>query len=83
MNTSTITAGRVSSTQVSTLRVDARQLHERIARRTGLALIAWGRRRDEQRTHSAVSERRRNELAAARLHAEEFQRIAVIAQPLI
>ncbi|AWB94265.1 hypothetical protein DCE93_00060 [Agromyces badenianii] len=83
MNTSTLTAGRSPQGQAVALRADARLLRERIARRTGLALIAWGRRQDERRTHSANSERRRNELLAARLQAAEFQRMALIATPMI
>lgn len=83
MNTSTITAGRTAQVQAVTLRADARQLSDRIARRAGHALLAWSRRRDEQRTHSATVERRWNEQAAARLQAAEFQRITLMAQPLI
>ncbi|WP_157000920.1 hypothetical protein [Agromyces laixinhei] len=83
MNTSTLTVGRTSQGQASTLRADARQLHERLARRAGLGLLAWGRRRDAQRTHTAHAQRRRNELAAAHLQAADFQRIALLAQPLI
>lgn len=81
MNTSTITAGR--TTQVQSVTADARQLSDRIARRAGHALLAWSRRRDEQRTHSATAERRWNEQAAARLQAAEFQRVTLMAQPLI
>lgn len=83
MNTSTLIAGRSPQAQTVTLRADARRLRERVARRVGLALIAWGRRQDEQRSHSASVERRHNELVAARLQAAEFQRIALIAQPMI
>ncbi|KRC61565.1 hypothetical protein ASE14_12015 [Agromyces sp. Root81] len=83
MNTSTITAGRSAQGQAVTLRADARLGGERLARRVGLALLAWDRRRDAQRTHSATVERRRNELIAARVQAAEFQRIALMTQPLI
>ncbi|MFB6611201.1 hypothetical protein ACFCVO_12830 [Agromyces sp. NPDC056379] len=83
MNTSTISAGRTAQMQTVTLRADARQLSDRLALRAGHALLAWSRRRDEQRTHSATAERRRNEHAAARLQADEFRRITLMAQPLI
>lgn len=83
MNTSTLTVGRSTQAQTVTLRADARRLRERVARRAGLALIAWGRRQDEQRSYAANTDRRRNELVAARLQAAEFQRIALIAQPMI
>lgn len=81
MNTSTMTAGR--SVQVQAVTADARQLSDRIARRAAHALLAWSRRRDEQRTHSATAERRWNEQAAARLQADEFRRVTLMAQPLI
>ena len=81
MNTSTISVGRTA--QVQSVTADARQLSDRIARRAGHALLAWSRRRDAQRTHSAMAERRRNEQAAARLQADEFRRLTLMAQPLI
>jgi len=81
VNTSTMTAGR--TVQVQAVTADARQLSDRIARRAAHALLAWSRRRDAQRTHSATAERRWNEQAAARLQADEFRRITMMAQPLI
>jgi hypothetical protein len=83
VNTSTITAGRTAQMQTVTLRADARQLSDRLALRAGHALLAWSRRRDEQRTHSATAERRRNEQVAAPLQADEFRRITLMAPPLI
>ena len=83
MNTSTISAGRTAQMQTDTLRADARLLSDRLARRAGHALLSWSRRRDEQRTHSASAERRRNEQAAARLQADQFQRITLMALPLV
>ena len=84
VNTSTISAGRTAQVQTVTLRADARQLSDRLARRTGHALLAWSRRRDEQRSALlGLAERRRNEQAAARLQADEFQRITLMALPLV
>ena len=82
MNTSSLTAGSPRQEQAIALRAHARQLHERIAVRAGLALIAWGRRQDEQRTHTATQLRRRNQQIAAETRADHYQRIALLAHPL-
>ncbi len=83
MNTSSLTAGPPRQEQAIALRAHARQLHERIAVRAGLALIAWGRRQDEQRTHTATHLRRRNEQIAADTRADHFQRVALLGRSLI
>ncbi|MDQ0577374.1 hypothetical protein QFZ29_003597 [Agromyces albus] len=83
MNTSSLTASPPRSEQAIVIRVQARQLRERIAVRAGLALIAWGRRHDEHRTHVAMYERRHNEQVANRLRDDEFIRAVLLARPLI
>lgn len=83
MNTSSLTASPPRSEQAIVIRAQARRLRERIAVRAGLALIAWGRRHDERRTHDALYERRHNEQVANRLRDDEFIRAVLLARPLI
>ena len=83
MNSSSLTIGSNSQRQPVELRAQAWRLRERVALRAGLALIAWGRRQDEHRTHAAMYHRRHNQQVAHRVRADEYQRIALLAQPLI
>lgn len=83
MNTSSLTASPPRSEQATVIRAQARRLRERIAVRAGLALIVWGRRQDEHRTHVAMYQRRHNERVANQVRADEFNRIALLARPLI
>jgi hypothetical protein len=81
VNTSSLTVGSTNRGQATALRAQARQLHERLARRTGLALLAWSRRQDERRTHDAVQLRRQTEQAATRARNGEFMRLATLGSP--
>ena len=81
MNTS-ISHRRFGSTgQATALRAQARQLHERLARRAGLALLAWSRRQDERRSHDAVHLRRRPRTSRPRAHDEQY-RLVTLGTPL-
>ena len=81
MNTSSLTAGSAHQGQATELRAQARQLHERLARRAGLALLAWSRRQDERRAHDAVHLRRHTARAAERAHQDQY-RLVTLATPL-
>ncbi|RXZ71464.1 hypothetical protein [Agromyces albus] len=83
MNTSSLTASPPRSERAIVIRAQARRLGERIAVRAGLALIAWGRRHDEHRTHVAMYERRHNEQVANRLRDDEFVRAVLLARPFV
>jgi hypothetical protein len=77
VNSSSLTVGRTRSGQTSALSAQALQSRERVARRAGLALLAWSRRQDQRRTHEAVRLRRETQLLAARIREDAFQRVAL------
>lgn len=77
MNSSSLTAGRTRTGQASALSAQALQTRERVARRVGIALLAWSRQQDQRRTHEAVKLRRETQLLAARLREDAFQRVAL------
>jgi hypothetical protein len=81
VNTTSLTAGSAPQGQATELRAQARQLHERLARRVGLALLAWSRRQDERRSHDAVHLRRRTAERATRAHDEQY-RLVTLGAPL-
>ncbi|MFD4421959.1 hypothetical protein ACFWN7_10705 [Agromyces sp. NPDC058484] len=81
MNTSSLTIGSTRSGQATALRAQARQLNERLARRAGLALLAWSRRQDERRTHDAVLLRRQAEQLATQARDDQFRWIALSGAP--
>ena len=81
VNTTSLTAGSARQGQATELRAQARQLHERLARRVGLALLAWSRRQDERRNHDAVHLRRRTAELATRAHDEQY-RLVTLGIPL-
>ena len=81
MNTTSLSAGSARQGQATELRAQARQLHERLARRAGLALLAWSRRQDERRSHDAVHLRRRSAELANRAHDEQY-RLVTLGIPL-
>lgn len=82
MNTSSLTAGSAQQNQATALRVQARQLHERLALRAGLALLEWSRRQDQRRTHDAVQLRRNTEQLASRVR-DDGQRLVALGTPLV
>ncbi len=81
MNTTSLTAGSARQGQSTQLRAQARRLHERLARRLGLALLAWSRRQNERRTHDVVQLRRRTAEAATRARDEQY-RLVILGVPL-
>ena len=82
MNTSTLTAGSTQPGQASALSAQARRLHQRLALRTGLALLAWSRRQDEHRTPEAMQLRRQTAQLAT-LARDDLQRRLALATPLV
>lgn len=82
MNTSSLTAGSAQQNQATALRAQARQLHERLALRAGLALLEWSRRQDQRRTHDAVQLRRNTEQLASRVR-NDGQRLVALGTPLV
>ena len=82
MNTSTLTAGSTQPGQASALSAQARRLHQRLALRTGLALLAWSRRQDERRTPEAM-QLRRETAQLATLARDDMQRRLTLATPLV
>ena len=81
MNKTSLTAGSARQGQSTQLRAQARRLHERLARRLGLALLEWSRRQDERRTHDAVQLRRQTAEAATRARDEQY-RLVILGVPL-
>ncbi|WP_127791744.1 hypothetical protein [Agromyces sp. LHK192] len=74
MNT-TLTAVRSPGSTIG-VRRRARLVHERIAIRAGVALVAWGRRNDAHLTHEAVQHARRNAIAGSALRDATYNGIA-------
>lgn len=79
MNTSSLTAGSAQQSRATVLSAQARRLDERLALRTGLALLAWSRRRDERRSPDAVQLRRQTAQLAAQLRDDAQRRVALTA----
>ena len=83
MNANPLTAGATRQGQPVELSTRARQLRQRMARRAGLALLAWSNRQDERRSHSAVQLRRAAEQAGTQARDEQFQRLSVLVSPMV
>ncbi len=83
MNTSSLSAGQAQSGQATAIRAQARQLNERLARRAGLALLAWSRRQDERRTSDAVLLRRQTEQLATQARDDQFRQLALRGASLV
>lgn len=81
MNTTSLTAGSARQSQTTELRAQARRLRERLARRLGLALLAWSRRQDERRTADTVLLRRQTAELATRARDEQY-RLVTLGTPL-
>lgn len=82
MNANPLSAGMTSSGRPVELSSQAPQLYERLARRAGLALLAWSQRQDERRTSSAVLLRRQAERAATRARDDQFRQLALLGSPM-
>jgi hypothetical protein len=81
VNTTSLTAGSARQSQTTELRAQARRLRERLARRLGLALLAWSRRQDERRTADTVLLRRQTAELATRARDEQY-RLVTLGTPL-
>jgi hypothetical protein len=81
VNTTSLTAGSARQSQTTELRAQARRLRERLARRVGLALLAWSRRQDERRTADTVLLRRQTAELATRARDEQY-RLVTLGTPL-
>jgi hypothetical protein len=82
VNTSSLTAGSTQQSQANVLTAQAQQLHQRLALRTGLALLAWSRRQDERRTPDAMRLRRQTAQVASEARADAQLRVS-FAAPLV
>ena len=83
VNTTSLTAGSAQQSRATDISAQARQLRERLARRAGLALLAWSRRQEERRTTDAVTLRRQTEQDATRARDEQYRRLALGGAGLI
>ena len=83
MNANPLTAGATRQGRPVEFSTQARQLRQRMARRAGLALLAWSNRQDERRSHSAVQLRRAAEQAGTQARDEQFQRLSVLVSPMV
>ncbi|MFE5670341.1 hypothetical protein ACFQ58_01905 [Agromyces sp. NPDC056523] len=81
MNT-TLTATRSTSQQAGAMRAEAGRLGERLARRTGLALLAWSRTAEARRTRDDLAVRAELQRSADRLRDENFTTLALRARTL-
>jgi hypothetical protein len=81
VNTTSLTAGSARQSQTTELRAQARRLRQRLARRLGLALLAWSRRQDERRTADTVLLRRQTAELATRARDEQY-RLVTLGTPL-
>ncbi|WP_136709164.1 DUF3300 domain-containing protein [Agromyces sp. H66] len=82
MNANPLAAGTTRQGQTVELSTQARRLRQRVARRAGLALLAWSQRQDERRTSSAVQLRRQAERAGNLARDDQFQRLALLGSPM-
>lgn len=82
MNANPLSAGMTRSGRPVEMSSQAPQLYERLARRAGLALLAWSSRQDERRSSSAVQLRRLAEQAGTRARDDQFQRVVLLGSPM-
>ncbi|MGR0318557.1 hypothetical protein [Agromyces sp. ZXT2-3] len=78
MNTS-LTATRSTAQQAA---AGAERLQERLARRAGLALLAWSRAAEARRAHAELARTVGLQREAARLREENFSTLALVARTL-
>lgn len=82
VNTTSLTLGSARQSR-TTIRAQAGQLRERLARRAGIALLAWSRRQEERRSTDAATLRRQTEQSAARARDDQYRRITLAGAGLI
>jgi hypothetical protein len=78
----TLTATRSTAQQAEAVRARAGRLRERLARRTGLALLAWSRAAEARRLREDADPGRRARLQheADRLREANFTAVALLAR---
>ena len=81
MNT-TLTATRSTSQQAAAMRAEAGRLGERLARRAGLALLAWSLSAEARRTSDDRVGRVELQREADRLREQNFTTLALRATTL-
>lgn len=79
MNT-TLTATRSTAQQAEAVRAGAGRLQERLARRVGLALLAWSRAAEARRLREDPRRRVELQLEADRLRASNFTTLALLGR---
>ncbi|SFR67427.1 hypothetical protein SAMN05428970_0209 [Agromyces sp. CF514] len=83
MNTTSLTAARPVPGRASIYQPRALGLQERAARRLGLALLDWSRRREALRSPETVLLRRRAEQEAQHAMAELQRQLGTLGSPLV
>lgn len=83
MNTTSLTVARPIPGRAAIYQPSALGLQERAARRLGLALLAWSRRREALRSPETVLLRRRAELDAQQALAELQRQLGTLGSPLV
>ena len=81
MNTS-LTATTSTSQSAAAVRAEAGRLRERLARRAGLALLAWSLTAEARRDRDDLARRAELQCRADRLRDENFIALAVLARTL-
>lgn len=79
MNT-TLTATRSTAQQAEAVRAGAGRLQERLARRVGLALLAWSRAAEARRLREDPRRRVELQLEADRLRGSNFTTLALLGR---
>lgn len=83
MNTTTLTANRPTAGRTSLYQPRSLDLQDRVARRLGLALLDWSRRREALRSPETVLLRRQTEQAANQARGELQRQLATLGSPLV
>lgn len=81
MNT-TLTATSSTSQQAAAVRAEAGRFGERLARRAGLALLAWSLAAEARRTRDDLAARAELQRNADRLRDENTTTLALLARTL-
>jgi hypothetical protein len=81
VNTS-LTATGSTSRQAAAVRAEAGRLRERLARRAGLALVAWSRAAEARRNRDDLARRAELRRDADRLRDENISTLALLARTL-
>ena len=78
----TLTATRSTAQQAQAVRLGAGRLQERLARRAGLALLAWSRAAEARRLRDDAGRLAELQREAERLRASNFTTLATLARTL-